>query len=123
MLGPGDGGAFVGRAGFPEHVIKGEAVFSQAGGGEFDPDFITAEQRAEVAGLAFGDGNNDAVVGEKRGERDPGVGQGLFVGFVANGEIAGEEHDTGSVGVGKVNGAGVGKGHGAEMEYSMTNVQ
>lgn len=123
MLGPGDGGAFVGGAGFPEHVIEGEAVFRQAGGGQIDANLVSAEQRTEVAGLAFGDGNDDPVVGEKRGERDPGGGQGLFVGFVANGKVTGEEHYTGGVGVGKMNGAGVRKSHAAEMVCPMTNVQ
>ncbi|MEN9842147.1 MAG: hypothetical protein RL376_1947 [Verrucomicrobiota bacterium] len=123
MLGAGDGGAFIGRGGFPEHVIYSEAVFRKTGGGELDPNFVSAVQGAKVAGFAFCDGNNHAVVGEKGGERDAGGSEGFLVGFVADGEVAGEEDHPGGVGVGEVDVAGVGEGHGHCMECPMTNVQ
>ncbi len=116
MHGAGDGGAFVGGADFPDHGVEGEAVFGEARRRDFDAEFVAADEGAEVGGFAFGDGDDDALVGEKSGERDAGGGERLLVGLVADGEVACEEDHAGGVGIGEVDGAGVGKGHGGGME-------
>jgi len=112
VFGAGNGGAFVGGAGFPDHVVEGEAVFRETRWRDLDSKFVAAEERAQVGGLAFGNGDDEAVVGEKRRERDAGGSEGLLVGLVADGKVTCEEDYTGGIGVGEVNGAGVGKGHG-----------
>ena len=116
MLGAGDGGAFVGGAGFPDHVVEGEAVYGEAGGRDLDAEFVAADEGAQVGGFAIRDGDDYTVVGEKGGERDAGGGEGFFVGLVADKKVAREKDDAGGIGVGKVDGAGVVENHGTGMK-------
>lgn len=122
MFGADAGGEFFGRALLLEDFVADrEGVFGERCGRDGDAEFVAGVERAEVIGFALGDRDDDAGVFEKGLEFDAGSGEGLFVGFVADREVVGEEDDAGGIGVGEANGAGVAERHGEIFEFRFWN--
>ncbi len=112
MFGAEAGGEFLGRAKAEQFVAKREGVGRELGGRDRDAEFVAADERAEVFGFAFGDGDDRAGVGKKGAEVDAGGRERLLVGFVGDGEVVRKKDHAGGVGVGKMDRAGVAKRHG-----------
>ena len=122
MFGADAGGEFFGGALLLEDLVADrEGVFGERSGGDGDAELVTGPERAEVVGFALRNGDDDAGASEEGLELDTGGGEGLFVGFVADGEVVGEEDDAGGIGVGEADGAGVAERHGAIFEFRFRN--
>lgn len=118
MFGAHAGGDFFNGALLLEDLVADrEGVLGERRGGDGDAELVARKERAEIFGFAPGDGDDDAGVLEKSLEFDAGGGEGLFVGFVADREVVGEEDNAGGIGVGEANGAVVAERHGKIFEF------
>ena len=117
MLGADDGGEFRRRAEFGDLEADGERMVAEQRGRDRNAELVARPERALVVGLAAGNGDDDAVSAEQVGKLHAGSGERLFVGFVTDGERAGEVDDAGGVGVGEADGAGVDERHSGILSF------
>ena len=106
-----DGGDFFDGAEFGDFVADSERVFGERGRRDGDADFFADAERALVVRFAARNGDDDIGATEEIVEVESGGGEGLFVGFVAEGERAGEEHHAGGIGIGEADSAMVVERH------------
>lgn len=111
MLCADDGSDFFSGTEFGDLVADGEGVLGKRGGRDGNADFFADAERALVVGFAARNGDDDIDTAEEIVEVESGGGEGLFVGFVAEGERAGEEHHTGGIGIGEADSAMVMERH------------
>lgn len=122
MFGADAGGEFFDGALLLEDLVADrEGVFGERRGGDGDAEFVAGAEGAEVIGFALRNWDDDAGVLEEGLEFDAGGGERLFVGFVTDREVVGEEDDAGGVGVGEANGAGVAERHEEIFEFRFGN--